>query len=98
MIQDQSGTSLLERAKSILLRPREEWSVIEGEAASIGKIDGRLTNIRYDSASKDGRYGMIVGERFNVQADGYADSVEDLRAAVNRIDIDALEAVARSGE
>ncbi len=64
----------------------------------IGKIDGRLTTIRYDSASKDGRYGMIVGDRFNVQADGYANSIADLRAVLNQIDIDALESIARSGE
>ena len=64
----------------------------------MGKINGRLTTIRYDSAGKDGRYGMIVGDRFNVQADGYADSIEDLRAAITRIDIEALEAIARSGE
>ena len=64
----------------------------------MGRIDGRLTTIRYDSARKDGRYGIIVGDRFNVQADGYADSIEDLRAAVNRIDIEALETIARSGE
>ena len=64
----------------------------------MGKIDGRLTTIRYDSASKDGRYGMIVGDRFNVQADGYADSIADLRAVLNQIDLDALEAIARSGE
>ncbi|WP_339821538.1 Yip1 family protein [uncultured Parasphingorhabdus sp.] len=64
----------------------------------MGKIDGRLTTIRYDSASKDGRYGMIVGDRFNVQADGYADSIADLRAVLNQIDLDALEAIGRSGE
>ncbi|MGB5722999.1 MAG: hypothetical protein WBM39_01185, partial [Parasphingorhabdus sp.] len=64
----------------------------------MGKIDGRLTTIRYDSASKDGRYGMIVGDRFNVQADGYANSIADLRAVLDQIDLDALEAIARSGE
>ena len=64
----------------------------------MGKIDGRLTTIRYDSASKDGRYGMIVGDRFNVQADGYANSIADLRAVLNQIDLDALEAIGRSGE
>ncbi|MEH6700292.1 Yip1 family protein [Parasphingorhabdus sp.] len=64
----------------------------------MGKIDGRLTTIRYDSASKDGRYGMIVGDRFNVQADGYANSIGDLRAVLDQIDLGALEAIARSGE
>jgi hypothetical protein len=64
----------------------------------MGKIDGRLTTIRYDSASKDGRYGMIVGDRFNVQADGYANSIADLRAVLDQIDLGALEAIARSGE
>ena len=64
----------------------------------MGKIDGRMTTIRFDSARQDGRYGMIVGDRFNVQADGAADSIEDLRAVINRVDIDALEAIAKSGD
>ena len=64
----------------------------------IGKIDGRLTTIRYDSASRDGRYGVIVGDRFNVQVDGDADSVADLRAVLDEIDLAALESIARSGE
>ena len=64
----------------------------------MGKIDGRLTTIRYDSASRDGRYGVIVGDRFNVQVDGDADSVADLRAVLDEIDLAALESIARSGE
>jgi len=57
-----------------------------------------MAMVRFDSARKDGRYGMIVGDRFNIEADGQANSVEALRAALDRIDIDALEAIARSGE
>ena len=72
----------------------QNGSVIE----KMGKIDGRLTTIRYDSASKDGRYGMIVGDRFNVQADGYANSIADLRAVLDQIDLDTLEKIAKSGE
>ena len=64
----------------------------------MGKIDGRLTTIRYDSASRNGRYGVIVGDRFNVQVDGDADSVADLRAVLDEIDLAALESIARSGE
>ena len=72
----------------------QNGSVIE----KTGKIDGRLATIRFDSESRDGRYGMIVGDRFNVEADGYADSIDDLRSAIDRIDIEALEAIARSGQ
>ncbi len=72
----------------------QNGSVIEKS----GKIDGRLATIRFDSEAQDGRYGMIVGDRFNVEADGHANSIEALRAALNRIDIEALEAIARSGE
>ncbi len=72
----------------------QNGSVIE----RTGKIDGRMAMVRFDSARKDGRYGMIVGDRFNIEADGQANSVEALRAALDRIDIDALEAIARSGE
>ncbi|MEH6757317.1 MAG: Yip1 family protein [Parasphingorhabdus sp.] len=72
----------------------QNGSVIE----KTGKIDGRLANIRFDSASKDGRYGMIVGDRFNVEADGHANSIEALRAALDRIDIAALEAISKSGD
>ena len=72
----------------------QNGSVIE----RTGKIDGRMAMVRFDSARKDGRYGMIVADRFNIEADGQANSVEALRAALDRIDIDALEAIARSGE
>jgi len=64
----------------------------------MGKIDGRMTTIRFDSERQDGRYSMIVGDRFNVEADGAAGSINDLRAVVNRVDINALESIAKSGD
>ncbi|MEW4468858.1 Yip1 family protein [Parasphingorhabdus sp. JC815] len=61
-----------------------------------GKIDGRLTTIRFDSDRQDGRYSVIVGERFNVEVDGKAGSIEALRSLVNTVDIRKLEAMSQS--
>ncbi|MBF6602831.1 MAG: YIP1 family protein [Sphingorhabdus sp.] len=61
----------------------------------MGKVDGRMTSIRFDSERQDGSYSMVVGDRFNVEADGSAGSIEALRALVNTVDIAKLEALSR---
>ena len=64
----------------------------------IGKIDGHLATIRFDSERQDGRYSIIIGDRFNVEADGHANSIEGLRSVIDAVDISALEAISKSGE
>lgn len=61
-----------------------------------GKIDGRLTTIRFDSERQNGSYSMIVGDRFNVEVDGNAGSIDALRAMANKVDISKLEAMSEA--
>lgn len=62
----------------------------------VGVIDGRLTQEKYDRAAKSGEYGVMVGERFMVQADGSGVSMDELKAAVGAVDARKLEAMAKA--
>ena len=57
--------------------------------------EGRMTTESYDRASRHGSYGLLVAERFMVQAEGDAVPMESLKAAVSAIDLARLEALAR---
>ncbi len=61
----------------------------------VGKVDGRLTTEKYDSADKRGSYGTIVGDRVMVQAEGKAASIDAFKAAVTAIDLAKVEALAK---
>lgn len=58
-------------------------------------IDGRLTSEEWDRDSKSGKYSVVYGDRFSVQADGSAASIDDLKAAVRAVDGGRLEAMAK---
>ena len=58
--------------------------------------DGRLVHEAWDKASKRGEYGVIVGQRFSVQASGDAD-VDQLKDAVNSVDLGKLESLKNEG-
>lgn len=53
-------------------------------------VDGQLRTEAWNTASGSGKYSVIVGNRFMVEADGNAASIEDLKAAVAVVDQDAL--------
>lgn len=57
--------------------------------------EGRMTTESYDNASKHGSYGLLVAERFMVQAEGDAVAMADLKAAVSSLDLKRLEALAK---
>ena len=61
----------------------------------IGKVDGRMTTEKYDSASKHGEYSTIVGDRIMVQAEGNAASIDAFKSAVAAVDIGKVEALAK---
>lgn len=68
----------------------------EGTAyEKIGKIDGRMTTEKFDSADKRGSYGTIVGDRVMVQAEGHAASIDVLKAAVAGVDLVKVEGLAK---
>jgi hypothetical protein len=58
---------------------------------------GRMINERWDSQSKDGEYGVMVGKRFHVKASGNADSIDQLKGVVTAVDLDKLEDLRNEG-
>jgi hypothetical protein len=60
-----------------------------------GKVDGRMTTEEWDREAKSGRYSVLVGNRFNVEAHGNADNVDALKQAVASVDFGRLEGLAR---
>lgn len=56
--------------------------------------EGRMSTESYDSASKHGSYGVLVAERFMVQAEGDAVPMASLKAAVTGIDGARLQVLA----
>ncbi len=58
-------------------------------------IGGRLTSEEWDREAKSGRYSVLVGDRFTVEANGNADNVEVLKQAVASVDAGRLEGLAR---
>ena len=61
----------------------------------VGKVDGRMTTEKFDSADKRGSYGTIIGDRVMVQAEGHAASIDVLKAAVAGIDLAKVEGLAK---
>jgi hypothetical protein len=59
-----------------------------------GQVDGRMTIEKYDRTTNNGEFDVLVANRFMVQAKGHA-SVETLRAAVQTVPFDRLEAMAK---
>nr|QQZ49057.1 YIP1 family protein [Phenylobacterium glaciei] len=56
---------------------------------------GRMSTESYDNASKHGSYGVLVAERFMVQAEGDAAPMASLKAAVSGIDLARLQVLAK---
>lgn len=61
----------------------------------VGKVDGRMTTEKFDSADKRGSYGTIIGDRVMVQAEGHAASIDVLKAAVAGVDLAKVEGLAK---
>jgi hypothetical protein len=61
----------------------------------IGKVDGRLTTEKFDSADKRGEYSTIVGDRIMVQAEGTVTSIDVLKGAVAAVDLSKVEGLAK---
>jgi hypothetical protein len=61
------------------------------------KQDGRLVHEQWDTQSKDGEFGIILGNRFSVKVSGNADSIDTLKAAVGSVKLADLEALKNQG-
>jgi hypothetical protein len=58
-------------------------------------VDGRMVNEKWDNQSKSGTYGVMVGSRFMVEANGSAPDIDTLKSAVAAINLGQLEALAK---
>jgi hypothetical protein len=61
----------------------------------VGKVDGRLTTEEWDKQSKSGKYGVLIADRFMVEADGQGADMDDLKAAVTAVGPAKLETLAK---
>lgn len=61
------------------------------------KRDGRLVHEEWDSRSRRGEYGIVLGERFSVKLSGSAGSIDELKTAVAGLDLAGLEALRNQG-
>jgi hypothetical protein len=57
-------------------------------------VGGRWTTERYDNQGKDGEYSILVGNRFEIDADGSGVTMDDLKGAVAAVGPDKLEGLA----
>jgi hypothetical protein len=79
------------------------WAGIEGENETGNGYDktyhenGRLIHEQWDRSSSRGEYGVVLGDRFTVKIEGQAENIDDLKAALADLDLDALEALKSEG-
>lgn len=67
-----------------------------GSYEKTGKVDGRMTFEKLDRDGGHGEYGVLVADRFLVQASGDGVSMTELKAAVGAVNASALEGLADS--
>lgn len=49
-------------------------------------VNGQMQTEKWNRQSRNGKFGVVVGNRFLIEAEGTADSLDDLKAAVGAID------------
>lgn len=59
-------------------------------------VDGRMVNEKWDSSSKRGSYGVLVGNRFMVNAEGTVGDIAELKQAVAMVGVGKLEQLAKN--
>lgn len=64
----------------------------------MGKVGGRMTQESYDRSSRHGEYGVMVGDRFMVSAEGNNVSIDELKAAVQAVNFATLETMAKAAQ
>lgn len=75
------------------------WAGMEGEkeddsgSEKTVKVDGRLVHERIAKNGGANEFGIIVGDRFVINARGRGVSIDDLKAAVSSLDLAKLESM-----
>lgn len=54
-------------------------------------VDGQIRTEAWNKKTNDGKYSIVVGNRFVIEAEGGAANIEELKAAVGAIDPEDLE-------
>jgi hypothetical protein len=54
-----------------------------------------MTMERFNRDTKDGTFGVVVSDRFMVEAEGSGASIDALKSAVHAIDLGSIEALAK---
>ena len=62
----------------------------------VSNVNGRMTTEEWDRQGKSGKFGVVVANRFSVEAVGTVNSIDDLKGAVAAVGPDRLEGLARS--
>lgn len=79
------------------------WAAVENDRSTdhgyekTYKQNGRLVHEQWDSQSNSGEYGIVLGDRFAVKVTGNAASIDELKAALASINLNALEALKTQG-
>lgn len=60
-------------------------------------VGGNMVHEEWDNQSKSGEYSVVVGKRFTVRASGTVDDIDQLKQAVNSIDLTKLESLKEAG-
>jgi len=96
-VKDTGGAQgLLALASWAGVEQSREW---DGGYERDYRVDGRMIHERWDVASGAGEYGLIVGNRFSVEINGHAASIDELKSALAAgVDIARLEAIAASAK
>jgi hypothetical protein len=77
------------------------WAGVEGEQQTdegyekTYRQNGRLIHEEWNGSH--GEYTVVLGDRFTVQVNGEASSIDDLKAALTDVDLSALEALKNEG-
>jgi hypothetical protein len=91
-INDTGGAQgLVALASWANVEEQKEW---QGGYEKTYKDGGRIVHERWDSSSKTGEYGVIVGQRFMVGVSGSARQHRRVEGAHGSINVAALEAAA----
>ena len=78
------------------MAPEEEKQTEHGYEKTYN-ANGNLIHEQWDTQSKYGEYGVLVGQRFSVKASGNVDSIDQLKQAVASVDLDKLAALKDTG-
>lgn len=77
------------------------WAGVEGEHQTSNgyektyRQDGRLVHEKWNGS--DGEFAVVLGDRFTVEVDGTASSIDDLKTALAQVNLGGLEALKNEG-